>query len=570
MRLIEPADLSFEEIRKRFRWNLPRRYNIGVDVCDRHAGIGDRTALHLENARGDARTCTFADLKRLSDRFANALAGLGIRRGDRVGIILPQRIETAVAHIAVYKLGAVALPLSVLFGPDALGYRLADSGARALVTDAARRDLIESIRPDLDELEHVVPCDGEAGGFWDLLDAASDAFTPADTSADDPALLIYTSGTTGPPKGALNAHRCLLGNLPGFELSHDFFPHEGDLMWSPADWAWTGGLLDALVPALRYGVPVLGYDGGKFDPERAFSLIGKYRVRNAFIPPTALKLMMQVPQGAARHGVSMRSIMSAGEQVGAEVFHWADEALGVKVNEMWGQTETNYLVGNCAAVMDVRPGSMGKPYPGHAVGIIDDAGDPVADGTVGELAPRRGDPVMFLGYWGREDATREKFTGDWFRTGDLGYRDSDGHYWYMGRKDDVISSAGHRIGPGEIEDCLLKHPAVRQVAVIGAPDALRGQRVKAFIVLAPGHAGSDALVEDIQRSVRTRLAAHEYPREVEFIDELPLTTTGKIRRIELREREMERARDGVQPGAFRPDRPTPDGLTRTNRDRTAP
>ena len=287
---------------------------------------------------------------------------------------------------------------------------------------------------------------------------------------------------------------------------------------------------------------MLGYDGGKFDPERAFSLIGKYRVRNAFIPPTALKLMMQVPEGAARHGVSIRSIMSAGEQVGAEVFHWADEALGVKVNEMWGQTETNYLVGNCAAAMDVRPGSMGKPYPGHVVGVIDDAGDPVEDGTVGELAPRRGDPVMFLGYWGREDATREKFTGEWFRTGDLGYRDADGYHWYMGRKDDVISSAGHRIGPGEIEDCLLKHPAVRQVAVIGAPDALRGQRVKAFIVLAPGHAGTDALVEDIQRSVRIRLAAHEYPREVEFIDELPLTTTGKIRRIELREREVERAR----------------------------
>ena len=285
MRLIEPSDLSFDETRERFRWNVPARYNIGVDVCDRHAGIGERTALHFENAEGTQRSWTFAELKRLTDRFANALAGLGIRRGDRVGIILPQRIETAVAHIAVYKLGAVALPLSVLFGPDALAYRLADSGARALLTDAARRDLVESIRPDLDDLEHVVPCDGEAGGFRDLVGAASDAFTPADTGPDDPALLIYTSGTTGPPKGALNAHRCLLGNLPGFELSHNFFPAEGDLMWSPADWAWTGGLLDALVPALRYGVPVLGFDGGKFDPERAFALMEKYRVRNAFIPP---------------------------------------------------------------------------------------------------------------------------------------------------------------------------------------------------------------------------------------------------------------------------------------------
>ncbi len=544
MRLIETSGLSFDRMRERFRWSVPARYNIGVDICDRHAAIGDRTALHLENAQGETRTCTFAELKRLSDRFANALAGLGVRRGDRVGIVLPQRIETAVAHIAVYKLGAVALPLSVLFGPDALAYRLADSGARALVTDAARRDLVESIRGDLDDLEHVIPCDGEPGGFQDLVGAASDAFTPADTSADDPAFLIYTSGTTGAPKGALNAHRCLLGNLPGFELSHDFFPHEGDLMWSPADWAWTGGLLDALVPALRYGVPVLGFDGGRFDPERAFSLLRRYRVRNAFIPPTALKLMMQVPEGAARRGVAMRSIMSAGEQVGAEVFHRVEEALGVKVNEMWGQTEANYLVGNCAAVMDVRPGSTGKPYPGHTVDVIDDDGNPVDDGTVGELAPRRGDPVMFLGYWGREDATREKFAGDRFRTGDLGYRDPDGYFWYAGRKDDVISSAGHRIGPGEIEDCLLKHPAVRQAAVIGAPDALRGQRVKAFVVLAPGHVGSEALVEDIQQSVRTRLAAHEYPREVEFIDALPMTTTGKIRRVALRERETARARNG--------------------------
>ena len=550
MRLIEGSNLSFEEIRERFRWQIPPRYNIGVDICDRHASVGDRVAVHVENAQGVEQTFTFADLKRLSDRFANALAGLGIRRGDRVGIILPQRIETVVAHIAVYKLGAVALPLSVLFGSDALAFRLADSGARALVTDAGRRDLVESIRPELDDLRHVVPCDGEHGGFWDLVGAASDAFSAADTGAGDPALLIYTSGTTGPPKGALNAHRCLLGNLPGFELSQNFFPQDGDFMWTPADWAWTGGLLDALVPSLRYGVPVLGYDGGKFDPERAFALLAKYRVRNAFIPPTALKLMMQVPGGGtARYPVSMRSIMSAGEQVGAEVVHWAEEALGVKVNEMWGQTEFNYLVGNCSAIMDLRPGSMGKPYPGHDVDVIDEAGNPVGDGVAGELAARCGDPVMFLGYWGRGDATAEKLSGDWFRTGDLGYRDPEGWFWFMGRKDDVISSAGHRIGPGEIEDCLLKHPAVRQAAVIGAPDALRGQRIKAFIVLAPGYTGSGALIRDIQHRVRTRLAAHEYPREIEFIGELPMTTTGKVRRGVLRERERaHRSAGPIAPG----------------------
>ena len=540
MRVIEPTGLPFDAIRERFRWNVPSRYNIGVDICDRHTGIGDRIALYIENAQGAQRTYTFADLKRLSDRFANALAGLGVGRGDRVGIILPQRVETAIAHIAVYKLGAIALPLSVLFGSDALAYRLADSRTRVLLTDAARLDLIESIRPNLDDLEHVVSCDDGFGGFWDLIGAASESFTPADTSADDPALLIYTSGTTGPPKGALNAHRCLIGNLPGFEMSHNFFPHEGDLMWSPADWAWTGGLIDALVPALRYGVPVLGCEAGKFDPEWACAVIGKYRVRNAFIPPTALKLMMQVPEPVLRQASSMRSIMSAGEQLGVEALEWADEAMGVKVNEMWGQTEVNYLVGNCSAILDVRPGSMGRPYPGHAVAVIDDTGNAQEDGVVGELAPRRGDPVMFLHYWGREDATREKFAGEWFRTGDLGYRDSDGFYWFMGRKDDVISTAGHRVGPGEVEDCLLKHPAVRQAAVIGAPDSLRGQIIKAFVVLASGHAESDALTEDIRQSVRERLAAHEYPREIEFIDELPTTTTGKVRRIELREREIAR------------------------------
>ena len=542
MRLIDESALSFDEIRERFRWNVPRRYNIGVDVCDRHAGIGDRIAVYVENAQGVERTFTFADLKRLSDRFANALAELGVRRGDRAGVILPQRIETVVAHIAIYKLGrwrcrsrSSSAPMHSRSGSPTAGrgYSSPTPGGTTSSNPSARTSTTCSTSS---------PATASPAASGTLIGAASDVFTPADTGADDPALLIYTSGTTGPPKGALNAHRCLLGNLPGFELSHNFFPHEGDLMWTPADWAWTGGLIDALVPALRYGVPVLGYDGGKVRSRAAFALIAKYRVRNGFIPPTALKLMMQVPDAAARYPVSMRSIMSAGEQVGAEVVHWAREALGVTVNEMWGQTEFNYLVGNCSAIMEVRPGSMGKPYPGHAVGVIDDAGDPVADGTVGELAPRRGDPVMFLGYWGREEATREKFTGDWFRTGDLGYRDSDGYFWFMGRKDDVISSAGHRVGPGEIEDCLLKHPAIRQAAVVGSPDALRGQRIKAFIVLAPGHTGSDALVEDIRHSVRTRLAAHEYPREVEFIDALPMTTTGKVRRIELREREIARRR----------------------------
>ncbi|MGI9303791.1 MAG: AMP-binding protein, partial [Gammaproteobacteria bacterium] len=351
-------------------------------------------------------------------------------------------------------------------------------------------------------------------------------------------LLIYTSGTTGPPKGALIAHRSLLGNLTGFELSHNFFPHRGDLFWTPADWAWTGGLLDGLLPSWYYGVPMLAFEGGKFDPEHACRLLGEYGVKNAFIPPTALKMMRQVPDIRGRHKVAFRSIMSAGEALGGELIEWGKEALGVGINEMWGQTEINYLAGNCAAIMPIKPGSMGKPYPGHCVDVVDAEGNVMPTGEEGELAARAGDPVMFLGYWKKEQATREKFVGEWCCTGDTGYRDDDGYLWFVGRKDDVISSAGYRIGPGEIEDCLLKHPAVLQAAVIGSPDEIRGNIVKAYIVLADGHQPSEVLKSEIQRSVRDRLAAYEYPRAVEFIDAMPMTVTGKVRRMALRERDL--------------------------------
>jgi acetyl-CoA synthetase len=313
-------------------------------------------------------------------------------------------------------------------------------------------------------------------------------------------------------------------------------------MWTPADWAWTGGLLDGLIPAWFYGCPVLGYDGGRFDPEKACDLMARYRVRNAFIPPTALKMLRQIGDIRDR-GVQLRSMMSAGESLGAQIYEWAEEALGVQINEMWGQTEFNYIVGNCSKIMPVKPGSMGKPYPGHRVEPVDEAGNVLADGETGELCALRDDPVMFLGYWKRDQATQDKFIGPWWSTGDMGYRDSDGYLWFVGRKDDVISSAGHRIGPGEIEDCMLKHPAVVQAAAVGTPDELRGEIVKAFIVLASSEAPSDALRQSIQDMVRGDLAAYEYPREIEFVSELPMTTTGKVRRIELREREIARKRD---------------------------
>ena len=544
MRLIEPGQRSFDEIYASFRWEIPTHFNIAYEVCDKHRQRSNDIALFYENDRGDTESFTFGQMKSLSDRFANALRALGVSRGDRVAIILSQRVETGIAHLAIYKIGAIALPLSILFGRDALEYRLRDSGAKVVITGTSHSDMLADMKQQLPDLDVIIGCDDAQGrmGFWPLLEKAKDSLQAVNTGADDPALLIYTSGTTGPPKGALVAHRSLLGNLPGFELSQNFFPREDDVFWTPADWAWTGGLMDGLLPSWYYGRPILAYEGGKFDAERVCHLLEKYEVKNAFIPPTALKMMRQVPDIGSRFKLAFRSIMSAGETLGEEVFRWAEDALRVSVNEMWGQTEFNYLVGNCSEIMPVKPGSMGKPYPGHSIGVIDGEGQPMPVGEPGELAARIDDPVMFLNYWGKEEATREKFIGEWFCTGDVGHWDDDGYLWFVGRKDDVISSAGYRIGPGEIEDCLLKHAAVAQAAVIGSPDELRGSIVKAFIVLAKGYEPTDELKTDIQVSVRTRLAAYEYPREIEFIKEVPMTTTGKVRRMELRQRDLDSKR----------------------------
>ena len=476
MRLVNPNYTDFDKIRQDFRWSVPQRYNMAWEVCDKHGDLAQAPALYFESQSGELTTYTFGELKKWSNQLANALANLGVVKGDRVGIVLPQRVETGIAHIAIHKLGAVSLPLSVLFGPEAIEYRLADSGAKAVITMGRHVEMIQDLKGQLPVLETVISC-AERGGdqlFWPLLEKGSEQHGMEDTLAEDPALLIYTSGTTGPPKGALVAHRSLLGNLPGFELSQNFYPERGDIFWTPADWAWTGGLLDGLMPTWFYGKPIVAYETGKFDAEKACRILGKYKVTNAFIPPTALKMMRQVPN-IASYNIRMRGIMSAGESMGAELFEWGKEALNVKINEMWGQTEFNYLLGNCAAIMDVKPGSMGKPYPGHQVEAIDEDGRPLPSGENGELAAQIDDPVMFLGYWNKEQATKEKILNHWFRTGDVGYKDADGYFWFVGRKDDVITSAGHRLGPGEIEDSLLKHPAVAQAAVI---ESCHGQPTK--------------------------------------------------------------------------------------------
>ena len=537
-----PRGDSYDAIRAAFRWRIPDRYNIGVDCCDRWADGSGRLALIHLLPDGRTERISFDTLRALSNRLANTLRAHGIARGDRVGVLLPQVPEAALAHLAITKLGAIAVPLFQLFGEQALSFRLRDSGAAALVTDATGLGKLSAIRDELPALRLVLNTDGPGEAALDLaaeMARASDDFAPEDTAADDPALIIYTSGTTGSPKGALHAHRVLLGHLPGVEMPQDLFPRPGDLFWTPADWAWIGGLLDVLLPSLHHGVPVLAHRMAKFDPEHAFRIMGEHGVRNAFLPPTALKMMRAVLD-PARFGARPRSIGSGGETLGAELLDWGRAAFGVTINEFYGQTECNLVVSSCGALMPVRPGWMGRAVPGHEVAVVDPDGTVLPAGSQGTIAIRRPDPVMFLGYWNNPAATAAKFAGDWLLTGDQGVMDTEGWVRFVGRDDDVITSAGYRIGPGEIEDCLLRHPAVAMAAVIGLPDPLRTERVTAVIVPAAGLRADAALAREIQEFVKQRLAAHAYPREVHFVEALPLTATGKMMRGEIRRRLRDR------------------------------
>ncbi|MEO1719253.1 MAG: acyl-CoA synthetase [Pseudomonadota bacterium] len=523
-----------------FDWQIPTRFNIAHAISDQHAVAAPaRAALIFAQADGKTRTWSQGEVGGSANRLANALEALGIGRGDIVGVHLPQSPECLIAHIAILKRGAIVLPLFRLFGPDALTYRLSHSRAKCLLTLNSAWEQVRTDVDALDTLEHVITV-GQASrptrSFWQLISSASDTAQTADTSANDPAVIIYTSGTTGPPKGALHAHRVLFGHLPGVVLPHDGFPQAGDRFWTPADWAWIGGLLDVLWPALHCGVPVVGSDNQKFDPEWAFQFMTEHGVRNVFMPATALRMMAQVPNPRERFSPGLRSLASGGETLGRELIAWGRDTLGVTMNEFYGQTECNLVVGNCAKLFDVQPGSMGRAIPGHHVGIVDDDGHEVPTGEAGVVAVRRPDPVMFLEYLHQPEATAAKFRGDWFLLGDVARRDADGHFWFEGRDDDIISSSGYRIGPGEIEDCLSAHPAISHAGVVGLPDPVRGEVVAAYIVLSPGVEQSADLEVGIRDHVRARLAAHEYPRIIRFVTELPMTVTGKIKRGELRER----------------------------------
>ncbi|MGI9482406.1 MAG: AMP-binding protein [Hyphomicrobiales bacterium] len=537
--MILPDVRDYQFLREEFRWDLPERYNIARAVCDNWAEREpDRTALIYKHSDGSVENISYGRLRAEANQLANLLNRAGIGAGDRVAILLPQSMETVISHIAIYKLGAVAVPLAALFGVEALEYRLNNSGAKALVTAKASLPKITEICGRLETLQTIYSIDGAGELAEDLHSALaqeSAEYETADTGINDPCLMIYTSGTTGPPKGALHGHRVLPGHLPGVQFSHEFLPQPGDKLWTPSDWAWAGGLLNVLLPGLFFGVPVVGQKSEKFDPEAAYALMEELSIRNVFIAPTAMKIMRMIENPSEKYDLNLRTLFSGGEAVGRELQDWALSNFGIPINEVFGQTECNLVLTSCAEIGVFRKGAIGKPVPGHEVAIVDNNGVQLPIGESGNIAVKRPDPVMFLEYWGKRNATVNKYAGDWLLTGDQGVQDEDGYFFFVGRDDDVITSAGYRIGPGEIEDCLIGHEAVKLAAVIGKPDPVRTEIVKAFIVLNEGFDETGNLADEITTYVRERLSAHEYPREIAFCESLPLTTTGKVIRRLLRE-----------------------------------
>ena len=519
---------TYEEAVAAHEWQVPERYNIAVDVCDKH-DTGKLAMIH-EDPDGNVREVKWGELQELSNRFANVLRAHGVERGDRVAMLLPPTPETAAAFFGTYKAGAILLSMSVLYGDDGIKHRVTDSQAKVLVTNAANKDRVD---PSL--VEHVLLLDD------DLLQSGDASFDIVDTAADDPAQLYYSSGTTGLAKGIIHAHRYLLAHEE-FVYCHEV--QDGERFHGMGEWAWAAGIAPLLGP-WRYGVVqlVLQRKGG-FDPHKQLDFLSRHEASNVFTTPTAMRSMMAIDKAGEKYPQKFRIVCSAGEPLNPEAIRWFREQYGVTVLDYYGLTESYPLVANYP-FMDVREGSMGKPMPGWDVQILDEDEKPLPQGERGEICLRaRSNPHYPLGYWNNDEASEETFGGDWFHTKDAASLDEDGYVWYEGRADDVIIAAGYRIGPFEVESALLEHACVAEAAAVASPDERRGNVVKAFIVLAEGKEGSDELVEEIKGFVRQRLSAYAYPRKIEFVDELPKTLTGKIRRIELRQAEIEAAKQG--------------------------
>lgn len=538
---------DYDDLKASFEWEMPETFNMATYACDRWAEERGKVALFAEDANGRERVYTYWQLRNEANRLANYLRAQGVERGDRVGVNMPQKPEYLASLFAVWKLGAVAVPLSTLFGPDAVQYRLDDCDAVAAVVDGSNVESFREARQDLNALETALVVDADPNDaeddYHEVVPAQDRRFETVATDPEDDALLVYTSGTTGAPKGVRHAHRMLLGYLPGaLTVIFNMDVRDDDLLWAPPEWTWVGSLFAQVMPAMFYGVPLLAYDGeGPFDAETALGLFEKYGVSLTFLPPTAMRMMMR--EEGMTDGVdlsSMRVIMSGGEAVGESIVDWAEDAFaGAAVHEAYGQTELNMLVGDCTALTDVKPGYIGTPTPGREVTVVDtETAEPLTEpDEVGEIAARyEGDPQAFKEYWNEPEKTAQKVRNGWLLTEDLGRMDAEGYVAFEGRKDDVIITSGHRVGPEDVEEALATHEAVAEAGVAGVPDDTRGEVPAAWVVLVEGRDGSDELATELQEHVKERQATYEYPRYVEFVEELPMTATGKIRRTALAER----------------------------------
>jgi acetyl-CoA synthetase len=515
--------MTYEQACAAHRWEVPLLYNIAADVCDKHPR--EKPAMIWEHFDGTIRELPWGELQDLSNQAAHVLRDLGVERGDRVAVVLPPTPEAAAIFFGVWKLGAILLSMSVLYGDESIRHRLSDSGARLVVTDGKNSGRFDGVSTDVLVLSEET-----------FARAPTDPVT-CETSADDPAQLYYTSGTTGLAKGIVHAHRYVLGHEE-FVYSHEV--QDGERFHGMGEWAWAAGIAPLLGPWRLGALQCVYRREAGFDPHKQLDFLSRHHVTNVFTTPTAMRSMMAIDDAGTRYPCEFRRVCSAGEPLNPEAIRWFREQYGVTVLDYYGLTESYPLVGNYP-FMEVREGSMGRPMPGWDVAILDEDERPVEPGDRGEICLRaRSNPHYPLGYWNRPEDTDAVFGGDWFHTKDAAREDDDGYIWYEGRADDVIIAAGYRVGPFEVESVCLEHPAVREAAAVASPDELRGNVVKAFIVPAAGFEPSEDLADEIKSFVRERLSAYAYPRRVEFVEDLPKTLTGKIRRIELRQRELER------------------------------
>ena len=545
-----PKILNYDHLYNTFNLNIPLKFNIASATIDKFANT-NRVALKNIKFNGELENLSFRFIQKKSNQLANALDNLNLNRNDRVGIILGQCPETLISHISCFKSGKISIPLFNLFGVEALKFRLNDSSASVVICDKYGLEKLKKIKDSLPSLKYIICTDKYDNRkdilFFDsLLSKSKDEYKNLNTDSDDPALIIYTSGTTGDPKGALLSHRTLLGHIPGVEMPHQFLSSDlsnNDCFWTPADWAWIGGLFDVLLPSLYFGIPVLSHRSKKFDPEFTFDLMEKFEVKNTFLPPTSLKMMKSFNLYKSRDKLNLRTVGSGGEALGEELLNWGKEILNVGINEFYGQTECNLTVSNNGLIMKQKLGSIGRPVPGHKVKLMKDDGTFISKSDdEGEIVVQSNSPSIFSGYWNNDKETQKKIIDGWLHTGDYATVDDEGYFYFKGRKDDLINSSGYRIGPSEIENTILSLQDVEMVAVVGVPDELRGEIIKAVVVprdKALLKNKNENLKYKIKEHVKQNLAAHEYPRLIEFVKELPLTTTGKIKRNLIRKNHIE-------------------------------